>query len=75
MDYICKTCKWFKVRMVDNAEKYFCGESEEEEPTDPNAPCGGWTDPEEIELTDEEKADIVGDIEAHRRMVEGREIE
>jgi len=37
--------------------------------------CDDWTDDNEVELTDEEKDVIEGDIEAHRRMVEGREIE
>ena len=41
--------------------------------SDINRDC--WTDPNDNRLTKEEEDDIIGDREAHRIMVEGREIE
>ena len=66
-DYICGTCKhqkscpqaWsFDKQDLDNIDQTTCGE---------------WTDPNEVELTDEEKRGIVGDKKAHEIMEkEGR---
>jgi len=67
-DYICGTCKYY------NSDLCYCEVTGEfdlyEEDT-----CDGWADDNEGGLTDEEKDAIKGDIEAHRIMVEGREIE
>jgi len=57
-DYTCGTCKYGA----------YCANSE------PIGTCGDWTDPDEIELTDEEKLGIIGDRKAHEIMEEGREI-
>ena len=72
-DYICGNCKHFKVYGFFDVESYKCGISGEA--TTPNNTCDDWTDNNEVEPTDEEKDAIEGDIECHRRMVEGREIE
>ena len=72
-DYICGTCKWFKVYAIYDVERYSCSVSGEA--TTPLHTCDGWTDPDEPVLTEQEKADIRGDREAHRIMVEGREEE
>ena len=74
-DYICGTCKWFAARVIGDVERYYCGESKEEEPCDPRATCDDWTDPEVVEPTEDEKRANAGCDEAHRIMVEGREIE
>ena len=58
MKYTCETCK----------HGAYCADSE------PIGTCANWTDPDEPDLTDDEKAGIAGDKEAHRIMVEGREI-
>ena len=67
-DYICGTCEYY------NSDLCYCEVTGEfdlyEEDT-----CNGWTDKNAVELTDEEKDAIKGDIECHRRMVEGRKIE
>jgi len=62
-DYTCGTCK-------------YCGCCDEQDALDfyDLNTCDDWTDPDEVELTDDEKAGIAGDKEAHRIMVEGREI-
>ena len=60
-DYICKTCKY------DNTEDCFWYKKYGYR-LDDYATCDGWTDPEEVELTDEEKADIEGDRKAHEIM-------
>ena len=68
-DYICGECRYRNsfLRECEIHPEYgvMC-----EEDT-----CDDWTDDNEVELTDEEKDAIEGDIEAHRIMVEGREIE
>ena len=68
-DYTCGNCKHFKVYGFFDVESYKCGISGEA--TTPNNTCDGWTDDSEVELTDEEKDAIEGDIECHRRLVEG----
>jgi len=67
-DYICGTCKYY------NGDLCYC-EARGEFDLYEKDTCDGWTDDNEGGLTDEEKAEIVGDREAHRIMVEGREIE
>ena len=61
---ICGNCKRY-----DSDENYcpLYGEVYEENT------CDDWED--EVELTKEEEDEIIGDREAHRIMVEGREIE
>jgi len=65
-DYICGTCKHY------DCVNLYCelmGEYGYEE----DDACLSWTDPEEVELTDEEKREIIGDRKAHERMeTEGR---
>ena len=63
-DYICGTCKHY------DSDECYCVARGEFELYEQDT-CDGWTDDNEIELTDNEKAGIVGDREAHRRMVEG----
>ena len=59
-NHTCKTCIY---------REYWCL-------TDDDDTCDEWEGPDdEPDLTDEEKADIKGDMEAHRIMVEGRGIE
>ena len=67
-DYTCETCKHYnhKEDCCWLARDMFFAEDEH---------CCIYWEEEEIELTDEEKADIKGDREAHKIMVEGREIE
>ena len=58
-DYTCKTCIY---------REYWCL-------TDDNGTCDEWEGPDsEPELTDDEKRANAGCDEAHRIMVEGREI-
>ena len=64
-DYICITCKHICF-CYDN--DYHCDLSGEIVSGDDTCDC--WTDPDEPELTEDEKADIRGDQETHRRMVE-----
>jgi len=66
-DCWCVTCKHynFKEESCWLARDMFFNEDEH--------CCIYWE--EEVELTDEEKTEIRGDMEAHRIMVEGREIE
>ena len=65
--YICGLCRHYD---SDNCYCMATGKYEiYEEDT-----CDGWEDDNEVELTKEEKDDIVGDMKAHRRMVEGDEI-
>jgi len=54
--YTCKTCRWF------GNEDCLC--------TDEWCHCDGWTDPDEVEPTDDEKREIIGDLEYHRKVVE-----
>ena len=69
-DYICGTCKYkstkdcYEYQNNGKFNGYFING---------HATCDGWTDPDEPELTEQEKDDIRGDREAHRIMVEGRE--
>ena len=65
-DYICGTCKYY------NGDLCYC-EARGEFDLYEKDTCGGWTDDNEGGLTDEEKAEIVGDKRAHERMeTEGR---
>ena len=57
-DYVCGTCK----------HGAYCADSE------PIGTCDGWTDPDEVEPTEDEKRANAGCDEAHRIMVEGRRI-
>ena len=63
-EYICGTCKYY------DSDECYC-EARGEFGLCEQDTCDGWTDDNEVEPTEEEKADIVGDREAHRRMVEG----
>ena len=66
-EYICKTCKYNYTKdcFVYEHHGYWLNDY---------ATCDGWTAPDKVELTEGEKADVAGDIEAHRIMVEGGEI-
>ena len=71
-DYICGNCKHYDSDMCDceihpKANKH---DVIAEQDT-----CDDWADPVEVELTEQEQADIIGDRKAHEIMVEGREIE
>ena len=68
-DYICGTCKHYGLHYDNDYHCNVTGKIKDEQDT-----CDGWTDNNEVELTDKEKDAIEGDIEAHRIMVEGREI-
>jgi len=64
-DYTCKTCKYW------DDDGCFCmhnGMNAWSEDT-----CDNWTDPDEVEPTEDEKRANAGCDEAHRIMVEGRE--
>jgi len=67
-DYICGMCRYW------DSDFMYCWKDErhyaEEQDT-----CDDWTDNNEVELTDEEKDAIKGDIEMHRKFVEGEETE
>ena len=69
-DYICGTCKHY-CYCYDDDDNYcrITGEFHDEYNT-----CDGWTDPDEPDLTEEEQRANAGCDEAHRIMVEGREI-
>jgi len=67
-DYVCGTCKFY------NSDLCYCEVTGEFDLYEQDT-CDGWTDDNEVELTDEEKRDIKGDRKAHRIMVEGGEIE
>lgn len=67
-DYICGTCKYYNSETWCCDLHLECGEVHEQDT------CDDWTDPVEVELTEQEKADIIGDRKAHEIMVEGREI-
>ena len=65
-NYTCGTCKYY------DSDLCYCEITGEfdlyEEDT-----CDGWTDDNEVEPTEEEKRDIIGDRKAHERMeTEGR---
>ena len=62
-DYICDTCKHKK-----SCPQAWSFDQKDLDDIDQTA-CGDYE--EEVELTDEDKAGIVGDIECHRRMTEG----
>ena len=66
-NYICGTCKYYNTKDCEVYKKYWCLLNDYDT-------CDDWTDDNEVEPTEEEKADIVGDREAHRRMVEGEGI-
>ncbi|MDP2364407.1 MAG: hypothetical protein Q8M94_11650 [Ignavibacteria bacterium] len=63
-DYICGNCKYYDSDICE------CSLHPEYEDMFEEDTCDDWTDDNEVELTEEEKQDIAGDIEAHRRMVE-----
>ena len=65
-DYICDTCKHKK-----DCPQAWSFDKQDLDDIDQDT-CGEYE--EEVELTDDDKADIRGDIECHRRMVEGDEI-
>ena len=67
-DYTCGTCKYW------NCDEDYCMASGNHEMYEQDT-CEYWTDPDEPDLTEDEKAEIAGDKEAHRIIVEGREIE
>jgi len=65
-DYTCGTCKYW------NCDECYCMARGEYEMYELDT-CDGWTDDNGVELTDEEKLDIIGDRKAHERMeTEGR---
>ena len=66
--YTCETCKYW------NCDEDYCMASGNHEMYEQDT-CEYWTDPNEDDLTEEERQSIIGDREAHRIMVEGREIE
>ena len=61
--YTCGTCKYYD----------YCRMSMKIRPSKYDT-CDGWTDPVEVEPTEDEKRANAGCDEAHRIMVEGREI-
>ena len=61
-DYICGTCKYYD----------YCRMSMKIRPSKYDT-CDDWTDPAEVEPTEDEKRANAGCDEAHRIMVEGRE--
>ena len=61
--YTCGTCKHY------NADEYYC-ELHEAPYYSKWDTCDGWTDPDEVEPTDDEKREIIGDLEYHRKVVE-----
>ena len=68
-DYICGTCKYYVSEDCPMFKKM--GEYEVYD-SDISRDC--WTDPVEVEQTEDEKRANAGCDEAHRIMVEGREI-
>ena len=66
-DYTCGTCKHY------NHKEDNCWLARDMFFTAVEHCCIYWEE-EEVELTEDEKREIAGDIEAHRRMVEGDEI-
>lgn len=67
-EYKCGNCKYY------DRDECYCQATGKHEMYDEDY-CDGWTDPDDVELTDEEKRGIKGDRKAHEIMVEGREIE
>jgi len=65
-DYVCGTCKYW------DCDECYCQATGNHEMYEEDT-CDGWTDPDEPELTEEEKRANAGCDEAHRIMVEGRE--
>ena len=65
--YTCGTCKYDYTKdcEVYKNKGYWLNDY---------ATCDGWTDPEVVEPTEDEKRANAGCDEAHRIMVEGREI-
>ena len=66
-DYICGNCKYW------DSDLGYCELTGDFDLVELDT-CDDWTDPDEVELTEDEKQGIIGDIRAHRIMVEGREI-
>jgi len=62
-DYICGTCKYY------DRDDCYCMARGEREVYELDT-CDGWTDPDEVEPTEDEKRANAGDIECHRRIVE-----
>ena len=67
-NYTCRTCKYW-----DRDEDYCMATGNHEMYEQDTCDC--WTDPDEPELTEDEKRMNKGCDEAHRIMVEGRERE
>ena len=67
-DYICGTCKYKYTKDCFLFHGHWFTGSHD------YATCDGWTDPEVVEPTEDEKRANAGCDEAHRIMVEGREI-
>ena len=66
-DYICGTCKYY------DSDLCYCEATGNHEMYEDDT-CDGWTDPDEPEPTEDEQRANAGCDEAHRIMVEGREI-
>jgi len=60
-DYNCGTCKYW------DCDECYCMATGNHEMYEQDT-CDGWTDDNEVELTDEEKRDIIGDRRAHEIM-------
>ena len=72
--YTCGTCKHY-CYCYDDADNHcgITGEFCDEQDTCHLSP-DGWTNPDEVEQTEDEQRANAGCDEAHRIMVEGREI-
>ena len=66
-DYTCRNCKYW------DCDECYCQARGEFELYGDDT-CDDWTDPDEVEPTEDEKRANAGCDEAHRIMVEGREI-
>ena len=66
---ICETCKFIQYFNYYDTEIVSC-EVSGEKTHEKDEACEDWVANNEVELTDDEKSDIAGDIEAHRKMVE-----
>jgi len=67
-DYTCGTCWYYNGETWCCDLHLECGEVHEDDT------CDDWTDPDEVEPTEDEKRANAGCDEAHRIMVEGRRI-
>ena len=65
--YTCGTCRYY------DSDLCYCEATGNHEMYEDDT-CDGWTDPDEVEQTEDEKRANAGCDEAHRIMVEGREI-